>query len=97
MGTSFSLPNGAGKRVSAGGRRQFNIAGGLRTRSRMASSADVACATGMAISGGGRRFLISCGRRRCHTLMSQIPATPLLNDHILQNGGRLTGKHHMLN
>jgi len=51
----------------------------------------------MDITGGGRRFAISCGRRRCHTLMSNIPATPLLNVHVVQNGGRLTGKHHLLN
>jgi len=28
--------------------------------------------------------------------MSDIPATPLLNDHVVQNGGRLAGKHHLL-
>jgi len=97
IGTSSSLPNCAGEGVSAGGRRRFDIAGGRRTRSCIASPDDVACATGMAIIGGGRRFPIPCGRRRCHTLMSNIPATPLLNDHVVQNGGRLAGKHHLLN
>jgi len=29
--------------------------------------------------------------------MSNKPATPLLNDHVMQNGGRRTGKHHLLN
>jgi len=29
--------------------------------------------------------------------MSNIPATPLLNDHVVRNGCRLAGKHHLLN
>jgi len=96
IGTRFFLPNGAGDWVSAGGRCRFDIYGGRRTRSRIASPADVACATGMAITGGERRFPISCGHRRCHTLMSNVPAMRLLNDHVVQFGGCIAGKHHLL-
>lgn len=90
-------PNGASQGVSAGGRRPDVIAGGRRTGARIARPADVACATDMAITGGGRRFPIYCGRRRCLTLMSDNPATSLLNDHFMENGGRLPGKQHVLN
>jgi len=29
--------------------------------------------------------------------MRNKPATPLLNDHVMQNGGRRTGKNNLLN
>jgi len=50
----------------------------------------------MAITGVGRMFPIFCGRRRCHMHMSNKPATFMLNEHVKRNGGRLTGKKHLL-
>ena len=97
IGTRFFLPNGAGDWVSVGGRCRFDIYGGRRTRSRIAIPADVVCAPGMAKAGGGRKFQNPCGRRRRDMLMSNIPATPLLNDHVVQNVGRISGKHHLIN
>jgi len=82
--------------VSTGGRRKIVITGGRHTRSRIASPAEDASATDMAIMGGICRFSISFGRRRCNTLTNDKPGTPLISVHITQNGGRIPGTHNLL-